>query len=701
MIDIYEEKDDKINLKTTYNFLFMISQKQGNHKKMLDYKREILLLNELLHDSIDLVNTYNNIGYIYQQLQKPDKAIRHFNDAIILNDKIHKIDLHEQKKKNLIININKAFSLHTQGNDKEALVIYKNTLNEAITLGDTSQIAKSYNFLGTHYYITNNSNKAIEYLFEATKIGEKAAKNPEIEEILGNSYKALSEIYQATKNFKASQEFYKKYLDLIARLQKKETTIKQQQLEQQLDIEKEENKFELLIADQERKQLAYEKLLLKAEKIQTEKNLEINSLKTQHLEQLQKAQMLELKHEKFTNEQIQQNLKVLEKEQQVQFLQLQQKELEENERRKEIKQLQKDRKFKEQIIQDEENLQKYTLGVIILCIIIILIMGIAFINKQRLSKELTQQHKEIEYKRVELDKKNHALINSQDILQQKMSELEVQQRIIKTQKIILERTNNELKTKDERFTHSLKYAERIQQAILPLTSQFLEAFEDFFVIFKPKDLVSGDFYWYTTIDTKHIVAIVDCTGHGVPGAFMSMIGNTLLKQIVNEQKITCPSKIISLLHENICKALNQESSNSIDGMDIGICSIEQKSNQFSIEFSGAKNNLFYVHENEIHSIMGERLSIGGKSHLKPNQENFENHAFLLDKEDTLYFLTDGIIDAANHERKRFGSKNVKKVLIDNHHLKMEEQEYFLIKALTDHQFDTEQRDDITVLGIKL
>lgn len=701
LISIYEDTDDKINLKTTYNFLFLISQKQGHYKKMLDYKRDILLLNELLYDSIDLVNTYNNIGYIYQQLKKPEKAIRNFDEAILLNNNIRQIDKNEQKKKNLIININKAFSLHTQGNDKEALVIYKNTLNKALKLGDTSHIAKSYNFLGTHYYITNNSNKAIEYLFEATKIGEKATKNPEIEQILGNSYKALSEIYQARKNFKESQEFYKKYLDLISKLEKKETTIKQENLQQQLNIEKEESKFEMLIADQEQKQLAYEKLLLKTEKIQTEKNLEINYLKTKHLEQTQKSQALKLKHEKFTNEQIQQNLKVLEKEQQVQYLQLQQKELEEKERRKEIEQLQKDRKFKEQLILDEEELQKYTLGLVILCITIIFIMGIAFINKQRLAKELTQQHKEIEYKRIELDKKNHALLNSQDVLQQKMSELEVQQRIIKTQKIILERTNNELKVKDDRFTHSLKYAERIQQAILPLTSQFLNAFDDFFVIFKPKDLVSGDFYWHTTIKNKHIIAIVDCTGHGVPGAFMSMIGNTLLKQIVNEQKITQPNKIISLLHKNICKALNQESSNSIDGMDIGISSIEENNNKFSIEFSGAKNNLFYFHQDEIHTIMGERLSIGGKSHLKNDQENFENHTFLLHKGDTLYFLTDGIIDAANFDRKRFGSKNIKKVLIQNHHLKMEEQESFLTKALTDHQQDTEQRDDITVLGIKL
>lgn len=708
-LHIFEKNKQYKEQKEVYNFLFLISQNQENYKRMLDYKRKVLNINERLKDSIDIVNTYNNIGFIYQRQNRIEKAINFYNKALKLNKKIKSLDENQRIKTRLTITSNQAFSINLLGkninedvytkNKKKALSLYKGILKEYESLSDSIGMIKTHGFIASHYFIDSIFNKAIDHAFQSVIIAEKI-KN---KELLSKSYKTLSDLYQHNRNFRLSQKFYKKYLDLSTYSQKEKEKEKEKSLQKQINIQKEETKYELLILEQERQQLAYEKLKITAEKVESEKNLEITQLKTKHLEQREQAQSLLLEQEKLNSEKIQQNIKVLEKEQQVQHLQLRQKELEQTEKQRKIELLEADKKLKEQIIDDEEALRSYAVGIIGLCIFIILIVGVAFINKQRLSKELKNRHQEIEQKSLELDKKNQDLINSQDVLHQKMSELEVQQRIIKTQTNILERTNNELKQKDEHFTNSLKYAERIQQTILPLTSSFLENFEDFFVIFQPKDLVSGDFYWFEICGDKKIVAMVDCTGHGVPGAFMSMVGNTLLKQIVNEQKITQPSKILTLLNHNIRKSLNQESSNSVDGMDIGICSIENKHNGIEIEFSGAKNNLLYFSQSEscINSLLGDRTSIGGKSRIKTSINDFFNHKMQFRKGDILYFLTDGIIDAANKDRKRFGSKNVKKILAENYQLSMEHQQKQLENALKQHQQDTEQRDDITVLGIKL
>ncbi len=708
LIVIFHKSKEYEKLKDAYNFLFLVYQKENNYKKMLDYKRKVLSINERLQDSIDMVNTYNNIGFIYQKQERPEKAISYYKKAVKLNEKIKLIDEVTRIQTRLTITSNQAFSVNLLGKSisneaytkskKKALQLYKDILKQYESIFDSTGIIKTHGFIASHYFIDNNFNKAIYHASQSVFIAERLQNK----EVLAQSYKTLSDLYQHNKNFRLSQHFYKKYLDLSSTSQKEKEKEKEKNLKNQINVQKKENKYELLIAEQERQQLAYEKLKLTAEKIKSQKNLVITRLEAEHLAQREKAQSLLLEQEKLNYERMQQDIRVLEKEQQVQSLQLRQKELEQNEKEQKIELLEADKKLKEQIIDDEEILRNYAIGIIGLCILIIIIGGIAFINKQQLSKELKRRHREIERKSVELDKKNQALINSQDILHQKMGELDVQQRIIKTQTNILERTNDKLKQKDERFTKSLKYAERIQQTILPLTNSFLEHFDDFFVIYQPKYLVSGDFYWFDTCDGKKIIAIVDCTGHGVPGAFMSMVGNTLLKQIVNEQKVTQPSEILSLLNQNIRKSLNQEASNSTDGMDIGICTIEQSRNGMNIEFSGAKNNLLYISKTDgkIQSLLGDRTSIGGKSRIKITND-FKNHTVQLQKGDLLYLLTDGIIDTANKDRKRFGNKNVKSILVHNHSLSMEAQQQCLEDTLEKYQEGTEQRDDITVLGIKL
>ena len=220
-------------------------------------------------------------------------------------------------------------------------------------------------------------------------------------------------------------------------------------------------------------------------------------------------------------------------------------------------------------------------------------------------------------------------------------------------------------------------------------------------MFRPKDIVSGDFYKYSYIGGYHFIIVVDCTGHGVPGAFMSMIGNSLLNEIINEKQIYEPAEILTQLNKGVISALNQEHTDNRDGMDVCLCRIEKGENT-KILFSGAKRDLIYykASNNSLEFLKGERKSIGGNLSVR-NLQKFTNQELNLSQGDVLYLTTDGFIDQNDKKRKRFGSKKFNNLLKDNAEKPLNEQKIILENALDEWQQGVEQRDDITVLGIKI
>lgn len=251
----------------------------------------------------------------------------------------------------------------------------------------------------------------------------------------------------------------------------------------------------------------------------------------------------------------------------------------------------------------------------------------------------------------------------------------------------------------ENLLSSIRYAQRIQEAILPLKSKMNEYLHEHFIIFKPKDNVSGDFYWLSQIKEKTVIAVVDCTGHGVPGAFMSMIGNTLLNHIVNERLILDPGEILANLHMGVRTALKQERNelDTTDGMDVCLCVLD--SEQKIIFFAGAKRPLYLIENGEFIEIKGDRKSIGGLQ--KEVHRKFTTQKRKINDDLTLFLTTDGFCDQSNPEGKKFGTKRFKEFLnkISSEDFKI--QKSLMINELANHQLEEEQRDDITVLGIKL
>ncbi|MES2593665.1 MAG: tetratricopeptide repeat protein [Bacteroidota bacterium] len=264
---------------------------------------------------------------------------------------------------------------------------------------------------------------------------------------------------------------------------------------------------------------------------------------------------------------------------------------------------------------------------------------------------------------------------------------------------LIEKQKQLVNEKNEKITDSIQYAQRIQQAILPSSELINFVLPDSFIFFQPKDIVSGDFYWLSEKSDKLLIAIADCTGHGVPGAFMSMIGNTLLNEIVNVKNITKPDQILNELNKSIVNLLQQNNNESIqdDGMDLTIVAIDKTANQ--IEFAGANHFSYYIHQNELTPLEGDIYSIGGA--LGKTDINFTCQKLNITKGDTLYLFTDGYIDQFGGEKNtKFLTGRFSKLLHDVQQQDMKQQKESLKTAFDNWKGNNKQLDDVLVMGIK-
>lgn len=261
--------------------------------------------------------------------------------------------------------------------------------------------------------------------------------------------------------------------------------------------------------------------------------------------------------------------------------------------------------------------------------------------------------------------------------------------------------NEQMQIKNTQILDSLRYAKTIQDAILTDSEKFTENFKDYFIFYRAKDVVSGDFYWLAEQRNKILIAVVDCTGHGVPGAFMSMVGHELLNEIVGQRGITDPSLILMMLHRGIRKALQQDVGKNDDGMDLSICSLEfsKETDDVKLVFAGAKSSMFYGANGEVTEMRGDKKSIGGTQREKSRR--FNNQHLELKKGNMLYFSTDGYFDQHNLDRKKFGKKRFIQLLQDIHQQEIDIQRSTVKSTFTDYKSDQYQRDDITVVGIRL
>ncbi|WP_299457641.1 tetratricopeptide repeat protein [uncultured Microscilla sp.] len=281
-------------------------------------------------------------------------------------------------------------------------------------------------------------------------------------------------------------------------------------------------------------------------------------------------------------------------------------------------------------------------------------------------------------------------------------ELHQQQEEIISQRDFIENQNKSLSEKNTMITQSIKAAKNIQDATLPFTSRVDAFLQEYFCIYRPKDIVSGDFYWIEKIDEHIFIVAVDCTGHGVPGAFMSMITNTLLDHIVKVQRIMQPQEILSELNVKFGYALKKQESNTNSGMDVGMCRLSSTDNTqvTNVAFSGARRPLYYItpKSNELIEVRGTRRSIGSK---RREDLEFEGHQLPLPQGSMLYLSSDGYADQNDEKRRKIGTACLKQLLFDISPWPVARQKKVLLDHLKNHMKNTEQRDDVLLLGVRL
>ena len=338
--------------------------------------------------------------------------------------------------------------------------------------------------------------------------------------------------------------------------------------------------------------------------------------------------------------------------------------------------------------------------------VILFSIGLAMrINKYRKEKAIAQKN---ELRQLHI---NQDLIkNQKEELQQKVEErtVELKETVHKLNQIngklenslqVITHQNNEITHMHEGVTASINYAKRIQEALLPFERRMTESLKKYFVLYMPRDIVSGDFYWFSDLGDKIIVIQADCTGHGVPGAFMSVIGINVLEEIINAKKITYPSTILKEVDNLVRYSLKQSENQGQDGMDMSVVCLYK--NERKIELAGAMNSVYIIENGEMIRIKGDKFSIGGWRHQ--GSKSFTTHTIIPTHTTYVYQTTDGFQDQfGGIKNKKFGSKLLSKTFLEIHQQPMKEQEKFLRNTITDwmEKGKEAQIDDISIFALE-
>ena len=332
---------------------------------------------------------------------------------------------------------------------------------------------------------------------------------------------------------------------------------------------------------------------------------------------------------------------------------------------KDIELLTKDNKLQQADMSKQQLIINVFIGILVLVIIVALILYNLFIIKKRLN--------------IKLDNTNKLLLQKNELIEKQK----------------------------ENIVNSIDYAKTMQQVIIVQENDIQKIFPDSLIFYKPKDIVSGDFYWsHKTDDGKAIVAVIDCTGHGVPGAFMSIIANTLLNQIIRQTNITTPSEILSQLNYAVYNALhqNKERSLSDDGLDIALCCIDYKNK--TLEYAGAQHPLYILTNGELKIVKADIYTIGGGNFPSkkgdPKSIKYTNHTLTLEAGMRLFLFTDGYIDQfGGPEKRKFGSGNLQRLLLDNKDKSISELNQIVSKTHKEWKGTVAQTDDILFIGITI
>ncbi|MDA3780382.1 MAG: tetratricopeptide repeat protein [Bacteroidales bacterium] len=733
-INIFAQKQNQLdtNYSKKIDSLLNYSEKQGNNKlyTALESARKAQLISVKNNDSLYIAKSLHAIGYLFYNSNNYDSAISYFNNSFNINKKIN-------NKKGMASALNRiGNSLQLKGNYEKALGKYFIALNINKSLNDTNEIARTLTNLGSIYQLFGNYEKAINQHLDALNkyetlkhqegIAWSSLNIARLFKMMNNYEKALQyansslqiyqQIYQQTSSgtgitlclkekgliyqesgeYNKAIEYSKQVLEknklannkygisnslanlgkIYFQINKYDTalfylteTLKQKKLlNDSLDLSS-TNRYLGKTYLKTKNYLKAKKHLSSSLKFAVNQNLK-EDIKESHLS-LSEFYIISKNYKKaFYHFKAYSELKDKLKNRKINELELQ---YEFDKKQKQIEFEQKQRE-----IEQKQKLQQQKLFTSIFIVGFILMIGLALFiykkykKKKQINAILRQQKEEIEAQRDEIETQRDMATDQRD-------------------KIILQKNI---------ITDSIEYARRIQNAILPQKKYINTVLDKYFILNKPQNIVSGDFYWLSEKDNKIIIAVADCTGHGVPGAFMSMLGVSFLNEIINKDNASQANKILELLRDKVIETLHQTYGilGSKDGMDIAICIIDKKNS--SIQYAGAHNPLYLIRDNELLEFKADKMPIG--IHAIKAVKTFTNNKIKIQKGDMLYLFSDGYADQFGGEKgMKFRQTPFKNLLLKIHKEKPEEQKLILTNTLNEWQGDYKQIDDIMILGIQL
>jgi len=642
-----ELEKNKDLLSANLSNIGIIFQNQGQNKKALEVSLQALQIDKELQNTDNIISSLNMVAASYEKLGMYDKALDYQLQSVELCTKYNK---------------NKALA--------NAHFILANIYSK----NGKQQQAKDYYFLAKKAY--NNL-----FINDSTSFSILQASS-EIDFAIGTLYMNLEQ-YDTAFVYITNAVSNKKRIDdklglSKCLLQLGNISFQQNNLDQALQYNFNALQYKLLLNDNDGKALIYSnigKIKMRMGKLQEaitfihKSNAIAESIAANFTlkENYQMLSQLYAKQTKFAEALEYKNkfIRVLDtihkingqravEEMSIRF------ETEKIEQQNKL--LQKDNDLKQVTIKKQQLINYMLMGIAVLVFVIFVILFVQFRAKKR----------------------------ANELMQLKNEQLNKQKSKIQLQKSKIEEVNKDL-------TDSIHYAKRIQESMLGQPESVLNELADYFIYFKPKDIVSGDFYWAGKKDGKIILSAIDCTGHGVPGAFMSMLGDSYLNQIVYNYNITSPDEILNALNKEIREALNQEATQNQDGMDMVICTIDLEAKV--VEFAMAKNPMIYIKNGELFKVRGENQPIGGGGY---EHKPFTKHTLPIDSPVSFYMFSDGYQDQfGGPKNKKFMIKRMQTLLLENHNRPMFEQKQIMDNALCEWMENTEQIDDVVLIGFKI
>lgn len=318
-------------------------------------------------------------------------------------------------------------------------------------------------------------------------------------------------------------------------------------------------------------------------------------------------------------------------------------------------------------------------------------------NQQKLLNETNEKLLQLT---TELNEAKNILENQNEELIQQKEEIEAQRDRIEETNQSLTAALQVINQKSQKITDSIRYAQRIQQTLLPAKEFITSVFPESFVLFLPKDIVSGDFYWMHKENDIVYFAAIDCTGHGVPGAFMSIFAHNILTQALEELELPEPYEILNYISTSIRATLRREElhANIKDGMDLSLCSYNLKNKE--LKFSGVHNSLYIIQNNELIEYKGDKQPIGEPFEDATHQ--YRQHVLTIQDSSKIYLFSDGFYDQfGGKEQKKFMTRNFKALILRIHQYPSNKQLEMLQQEFNDWKGDYEQIDDVLIWGIQL